>query len=252
MSKPSHPDKTVTHIYLIHSERDTKHSVYIGKTDDMTRRFKDHKNSKKEDRVGCWMRKYRSRKMRMVLLETVPMDEWRDAEIFWIAYYRSIGANVINQTDGGEGFAPDAETKERWLHSLHEAMARPEYKERQKIAQKKKWDDDPKMRMRHSEIMKKAYSDPEKSARRNAATKEGLNRPEVRAKTSARAKEHMSKIETKIRLSGYSTLEEVLARRDMILELKSKKLRACDICRKIGDRLVYTVFAGTHWSCKLP
>ena len=42
--------------------------------------------------------------MSVVLIEVVPPGgDWVESEVFWIAYFRSIGANLVNTTPGGEG-----------------------------------------------------------------------------------------------------------------------------------------------------
>lgn len=44
----------------------------------------------------------------------LPGCDWEGAESFWIAYYRAIGANLTNQTAGGEGtvgYSPTTETR---------------------------------------------------------------------------------------------------------------------------------------------
>jgi hypothetical protein len=100
----------------------------------------------------------------MVVLEEVPVGEWREAETFWIAYFRSIGANVINQTDGGQGFTPDSETRERWLRSVRAAVERPEHREKMRRINAEYWAD-PANRARHSKKMQRVYRDPEKRKR---------------------------------------------------------------------------------------
>jgi hypothetical protein len=42
----------------------------------------------------------------------IPADQYADAEIRWIAYYKATGANLTNSTEGGDGIAsPSPETR---------------------------------------------------------------------------------------------------------------------------------------------
>lgn len=40
----------------------------------------------------------------MIIIEEVDRAVWKEAEIFWIAYFRSIGSNLNNHREGGDGF----------------------------------------------------------------------------------------------------------------------------------------------------
>lgn len=50
------------------------------------------------------------------LVQMVPAAAWQEAERYWIAYYRSLGCQLVNGTDGGEGTLGQkhsAETRKR-------------------------------------------------------------------------------------------------------------------------------------------
>lgn len=239
----------MTYIYLLHST-DDRFSVYIGKTRHPDRRLREHRSRRapSHTRLGKWIRSIDPRTVELVVLEETEND-WRDAEKFWIAYYRSMGARVLNGTDGGEGFEPDPETYARWLKSVRESAKRPEVRENisraQSIAQNR-----PEVRARLSRMMKERCSDPDFLARRSASIRAAMSDPEYRSGLSRRSKEQMSDPEAKARLTGMS-LEECLKRRDEILRLKSTGLRPYQIVKILGSKMVFSVCAGKHWTCKI-
>ncbi len=49
----------------------------------------------------------------IILLEQVAKDKYIDAEIFWIAYFKSLGARLCNLTVGGEGTSGYTHTDEQ-------------------------------------------------------------------------------------------------------------------------------------------
>lgn len=80
---------------------------YIGKTiENLERRLKGHIDdcSKYRSHRANWIKLLRSlgKKPIIFLLEEVPEEFWRDAERFWIKHFRSIGAKLTNETDGGD------------------------------------------------------------------------------------------------------------------------------------------------------
>lgn len=80
---------------------------YIGKANNPTRRVKDHMyDSRGHDlNKALWFRKMRHHNVKPILeiIEEVIMDEWQQAEEFWISYYTYIGANLLNTRAGGNG-----------------------------------------------------------------------------------------------------------------------------------------------------
>lgn len=161
-------------IYIMHSETEGR-SLYVGKAVDPARRLKEHRRTghTMKTRLGRWLRRWRLRRLRLVVVEEVPAGEdWREAERFWIASLRAMGARLLNSTDGGDGFDPDPETRERWLKNLRAAMARPETRERCSGRMRQEYAD-PARREAHSQRMRRAYRDPEKRERMVQATRVG-------------------------------------------------------------------------------
>lgn len=96
----------VTIIYGLADPRDGA-LRYIGKTSrGLAYRLRGHVRESKrgETRRERWIAKLASAGMRPDIfeIEVVPGD-WSDAERFWIAYFRAIGADLVNLTPGGEG-----------------------------------------------------------------------------------------------------------------------------------------------------
>lgn len=88
----------------------TNELKYIGKTHStLRRRLLGHLNDVKRGRVYIPRHKWIAG---LLLLDTQPeifaIEEvkesaWRDAEQFWISYFRFIGCQLLNATDGGDG-----------------------------------------------------------------------------------------------------------------------------------------------------
>lgn len=84
---------------------------YVGKTRRGTieERFREHNACAKCPRlhVHCWMKNVIDSGFapEIFLIEDgyETIEQLNDAEIFWIAYFRSIGCRLTNQTSGGDG-----------------------------------------------------------------------------------------------------------------------------------------------------
>lgn len=83
-------------------------------------------------------------------IERVDKDNWQEAEIFWIAYFKELGAKLTNATAGGDGLS-----SESWT---------PEMRQRVSIIQK-----DRPLTEEHVQALLKANADPEVKARRSAS-----------------------------------------------------------------------------------
>lgn len=89
---------------------ETKEIRYIGKTNSpLHKRLSGHL----KDKCNCyrthWLRSLRIRP-EIVVIEKCADDIWEERERFWIAHYRSLGCNLVNQTIGGDGpgkFTPE-------------------------------------------------------------------------------------------------------------------------------------------------
>jgi hypothetical protein len=81
--------------------------------------------------VGRWIRSLRDsgQAPTLVILEVVESD-WQAAERRWIAYYRDLGADLTNHTDGGEGLInPTSDTRAKLRDYRLQDWADPERRE---------------------------------------------------------------------------------------------------------------------------
>lgn len=79
---------------------------YIGKARDMAGRLKTHISESRTRKrpVNCWIASLTKQGLLPEIFEIDAMagDEWKEAEVHWIAYFRSLGANLLNIADGGD------------------------------------------------------------------------------------------------------------------------------------------------------
>lgn len=91
--------------------------IYVGKTKQkLEKRIAQHKfNSKKGSiGIGAAIRKYGLENFSVEVIETCPLDQLNEREVFWICELDSKAPNGYNLTDGGEGLInPSAETRAR-------------------------------------------------------------------------------------------------------------------------------------------
>ncbi len=111
--------------YIVYAlSYDASDRLYVGKSSSGQERPRQHGRQAMLDvvktPVANWIRKYRKQTGNdpeiIALEEYDSPDLLNDAERFFIAYFRSIGARLLNQTDGGEGalgYKQSAETKEK-------------------------------------------------------------------------------------------------------------------------------------------
>jgi hypothetical protein len=96
-----------TFIYTL-SDPDTLEVRYIGKANSIKYRFWSHiheaKNDSRNQRKCNWIKKLlaQNKKPIIEILEEVPRDRWKEAEMYWIAQFKAWGFRLINLTSGGE------------------------------------------------------------------------------------------------------------------------------------------------------
>lgn len=218
-------------IYTLHDPRAPLEVRYVGKTHQRPNsRLKNHlvyaKNGQDKTRCGNWKRVLLRADVRPVLMivQTGFGNDWNEAEIRWIAYFKARGDRLTNHTDGGAGIIgmkhskaakekigegqkkawlnptsrsqrcasikrahSDPEVKERHRAGAKRGQNTPEAKELQGAAQKASWVD-PEIRSKRSAGIKKAAENPEVRAKLRAATKSTWADPEARAKRIAALK----------------------------------------------------------------
>lgn len=85
--------------------------LYVGETNNPHKRWLQHKNTKSVEKYDTIVRramlKYGSANFTFEIIEEFPIEkEALEAEIWWIAYLRSLGISLYNLTDGGEDGKP--------------------------------------------------------------------------------------------------------------------------------------------------
>jgi hypothetical protein len=79
----------------------------------------------KRSRPLCWFRSLQAKGLKPEIfeIEAVPEGEsWQEAERFWIAYFRSLGANLVNETPGGDGWPAGQKMSVESSEKKHQAM----------------------------------------------------------------------------------------------------------------------------------
>ena len=124
---------TSVHIYALFDPRDPAHVRYIGKTENIERRLRQHIQAavnRVVDRPSYeWVRELTSAGVvpGIRLLKTVPLDGWAAAERSEILMHRSAGHLLTNATEGGNGaWFPDDAARDRHRSGVSAAMRRAE------------------------------------------------------------------------------------------------------------------------------
>lgn len=84
----------------------TKQVRYIGATkNSLKTRLQGHLGNNDGTHRYHWIKSLLSKGIRpeIFLIEKVKRDDWEESERFWISYFKYIGANLVNGTDGGGG-----------------------------------------------------------------------------------------------------------------------------------------------------
>lgn len=146
-----------TYIYIL---RDPSGGVrYVGKADDPKRRLREHLSPKSREAnpyKARWLAQLQAADLlpELEVVEEVGIENWEERERWWIAHYRSLGARLVNCTDGGDGVVG--------------YKAPPELLERM-AAFNRRINADPAVRAKRSESNKRAWADPEFRLRQKLA-----------------------------------------------------------------------------------
>src|SRR3990167_2619318 len=85
----------------------TQQLRYVGKTNNLKKRLWTHLRSMEKSHLYSWIKSLKNRGLtpEIFIIERTLSSAWREAEMFWISYFRAIGADLTNQLDGGLGGA---------------------------------------------------------------------------------------------------------------------------------------------------
>lgn len=98
----------MTFIYAL-ADPITDEVRYVGKADNVKERYASHiretKSGKHSYKCNWIQQLLDSEQMpKLIVLEEVSQDEWKKAEIYYIAEFKKLGHNLTNIAKGGEGF----------------------------------------------------------------------------------------------------------------------------------------------------
>lgn len=94
-------------IYTLSDPRDGQ-IRYVGKTTNLKGRLRQHIHEPKTTYKACWIESLKKAGVRPQIEELEHFDgddveQWKDAERFWISYLRSLGFRLVNLDAGGLG-----------------------------------------------------------------------------------------------------------------------------------------------------
>ena len=93
---------------------------YVGKANDPKKRYLSHKNKSKDKNTHKrnWINKVMLKGVypEIEVIDKVLKSEWKYWEKWWIMYFKSIGADLINKTFGGDGLTFGNQTSFRKGH----------------------------------------------------------------------------------------------------------------------------------------
>lgn len=105
---------------------------YIGKTKDCLTRLKWHLKEARRHKARAhknhWIRSLLA-KNEMPLIEVIDEVEetdWQERERFWISWFRKMGFNLVNGTDGGEGVHNPSPQTRLHMSEAHKGKGRPQ------------------------------------------------------------------------------------------------------------------------------
>lgn len=190
----------------------TRELRYVGKTQQRPAQRKAYHESLARRRgrkspVYCWIRSLHAggNRPEMIELETVVTGDWREAETFWIAYARALGARLTNCTAGGDtgssGYRHDAAARRRMSECQIGRKMPPEAVERM-AATKRGKPISQEHRRSLSLKLKGRRNSPETIARMSAAQKGRTVSATSRQLISIALKGRRASPETKARLSA--------------------------------------------------
>lgn len=96
---------TTIFIYALKDPRDGL-IKYVGQTKDLKERLKKHNcDFRNNTPKTAWLKKLKAERLKpeLIVLQEVDGDNWKDAEIYWIAKLKANGMKLKNITVGGEG-----------------------------------------------------------------------------------------------------------------------------------------------------
>lgn len=217
-------------IYILIDPR-SRAARYVGKANDTNYRLQQHCIEKYRSKKTNWVKRLKSLGMTPVMevIEMVPEDSWEDAERFWIAFFKSCGAELLNMTNGGDGVTQTPEIR-RSISESHTGMKhKPESLDKMRAWKRRSMT--PEELERHTAINKARVPHPNSIAT--------LHKHRDKAATPERIRKHS------IAMTGFKWSEEALRNRtEGVRKALKGKPRHEDVKTKISDAWVARAAAG--------
>ena len=98
-----------TYIYTLSDPR-TGVVRYVGKSNNPKSRYTRHMGEARDNQVchrHFWIASLSAAGVKPTLsvIEECPREIWQEREVYWIAFYRAAGNDLVNRSDGGDGAA---------------------------------------------------------------------------------------------------------------------------------------------------
>jgi group I intron endonuclease len=127
----------IFYVYTLSDPR-TNCIRYVGQTAYLKKRYGEHcRQQYRKDHRACWLNLLYFSKLlpTMTIIEECNETTWAEREIYWIAYYREQGCDLVNGTDGGDGVygLKHSETTKSIWSKQRKGRVRPD-SEKQKIS----------------------------------------------------------------------------------------------------------------------
>lgn len=157
-------------VYALIDPRDNK-VRYVGvTTQGIKKRFNEHNKQVRDGELtykANWIRSLWRNGLnpKIAVLESGYGDSFRDAEIWWIQFFRDFGVELTNLTDGGDGAWGRVHSAEARLKMSKSATARwdrigrkpPEVRRSRSIAAKEAYENNPDLLAKRSETAKRNW-----------------------------------------------------------------------------------------------
>lgn len=187
------------YIYTLSSPADPKNVRYVGKTIRPKARLAQHINDKRTTHRGNWLALLRSKGLRplMTIIEETTLDKWKEREVFWVAFYRKNGFNLVNSTEGGDGTELSPEARAKISAAAKGRKRGPLSEERKRII---------------GDGSRGKKQSPEHVAKRTSKRIGSKHTPETIAKLSAQRKGKTLSAEVKAKLAAIQSTPEMRER----------------------------------------
>lgn len=92
--------------------------MYIGKSNNIERRKREHKNMEGKSVIHDAIRKYGNENFSFEVVEECPLEKLNEREIYWIKYFNTFLGEGYNCTPGGDGFIHPVKVSDEQLKQI--------------------------------------------------------------------------------------------------------------------------------------